>query len=167
MSIREAIPTELRRRVLVEAGHRCAIPTCRFPTTEVVHIEPWKKVRKHELYNLIALCPNCHTRYDRGEIDKNSMLIYKRRLTFLSDRYSQLELNVLKELATKEKVVVHNLLSIKNLIDDDLVRNAHTISSFKFGDGQEDVLDFVATLTNRGKQFIKDWQSDKEDVLMY
>jgi hypothetical protein len=26
---RPPIPAELRRRILVEAGHRCAIPTCR------------------------------------------------------------------------------------------------------------------------------------------
>ena len=29
-----------KRMALVEAGHRCAIPTCRHPTTEIAHIVP-------------------------------------------------------------------------------------------------------------------------------
>lgn len=93
--MREPIPFELKRKILVEAGHRCAIPTCRFPTTELAHIEPYAIVKKHQENKLIALCPNCHTRYDKGEIDIKSILIYKSKLIFLSDRYSKYELNVL------------------------------------------------------------------------
>src|SRR5262245_27086088 len=77
---RPAVPAEVKRAVLIEAGHRCAIPTCRFPTTEIAHIVPWEKVRKHEFENLIALCPNCHTRHHKGEIDRQSLIQYKRNL---------------------------------------------------------------------------------------
>jgi hypothetical protein len=81
---RPSIPAEIKRRVLVEAGHRCAIPTCRQQTTEIAHIVSWEKVQKHEFENLIALCPNCHTRYDRGEIDRPAMLRYKEQLAELN-----------------------------------------------------------------------------------
>ncbi|WP_425829320.1 HNH endonuclease [Streptomyces fractus] len=74
---RPAIPRELARSILVEAGHRCAIPTCRATTLEIAHITPWRQVRQHEFENLIALCPNCHTRFDKGEIDRKAMLQYK------------------------------------------------------------------------------------------
>ncbi len=37
---RDVVPTEVKRAVLVEAGHRCAIPTCRATTTEIAHIVP-------------------------------------------------------------------------------------------------------------------------------
>jgi hypothetical protein len=74
---RESVPADLKRRVLIEAGHRCSIPTCRQIPVEIAHIEPWAKVQTHEFHNLIALCPTCHTRFDNGNIDRKSMLIYK------------------------------------------------------------------------------------------
>jgi hypothetical protein len=78
---RTNLPIELKRRVLVEAGHRCAIPTCRDTTTEIAHIVRYSKVKDHTFDNLIALCPNCHTRFDKGDIDAKSILIYKSNLS--------------------------------------------------------------------------------------
>ncbi|MFE3860259.1 HNH endonuclease [Streptomyces goshikiensis] len=78
---RPAIPSELDRRVRVEASHRCAIPVCRVPVIEIAHIRPWAKVRRHEFENLIALCPTCHTLFDRGHIDRKAMLQYKANLS--------------------------------------------------------------------------------------
>ncbi|MFG2215791.1 HNH endonuclease [Streptomyces sp. NPDC048685] len=79
---RPAIPRELRRRVLIEAGHRCAIPTCRATPVEIAHIKPWAKVKKHEFKNLIALCPTCHTRFDdpHNPLDRKAMRQYKANL---------------------------------------------------------------------------------------
>ena len=152
---REPLPSELKRKILIEAGHRCAIPTCRFPTTEIAHIEPYAKVQKHEEYNLIALCPNCHTRFDKGEIDKKSIMIYKSKLIFLSDRYSKYELNVMEYLRKENKVIIYGHLSIKNLIDNNLVINAHTICKFTYNDGTEELQEFVVVLTDTGREFIK------------
>lgn len=82
MTDRPALPKELRRRVLVEAGHRCAIHTCRYAAgVDVHHIVPWEKCQEHTYDNLIALCPNCHRRADSGEIDRKSLRIYKARLS--------------------------------------------------------------------------------------
>ena len=82
---RPKVPSELRRRVLIEAGHRCAIPTCRSTPVEIAHIVPWATVRKHEFKNLIALCPTCHTRFDdpHGPIDRKAMKQYKANLNHL------------------------------------------------------------------------------------
>jgi len=74
------IPADLRRRVLVEAGHRCAIPACRHIDVDIHHIIPWKQCQKHEYENLIALCPNCHRRAGQGKIDRKSLRIYKEKL---------------------------------------------------------------------------------------
>lgn len=92
---RPSIPAELKRRVLVEAGHRCAIPTCRYIEVELHHIEPWATCRKHEYKNLIAICANCHRRADRGEIDRKSLRLYKLNLRFAHDKFSQLEMDLL------------------------------------------------------------------------
>lgn len=94
-SRRTAIPAEIKRKVLVEAGHRCAIPTCRYIEVELHHIVPWSQCQEHEYQNLIALCANCHRRADRGEIDRKALRIYKANLRFAHDKFSQLEIDLL------------------------------------------------------------------------
>ena len=96
MNDRPAIPVRLRRQVLVEAGHRCAIPSCRQTPVELAHIISWAKCRKHEFENLIALCPTCHTRFDRGDIDKKSIEMYKQSLSVLNSRYGDYEQRILQ-----------------------------------------------------------------------
>ena len=103
---RPAIPAKIKRAVLVEAGHRCAIPTCRSTTTEIAHIDPWEKTQDHSFENLIALCPNCHTRYDqKKEIDRLSVKMYKENLGILNYRYGEFERRTFAILAeTGERV---------------------------------------------------------------
>ena len=75
---RPPIPKDLERKVLLESGHRCAIPTCKQTPVVICHIEPWAKVKVHQFENLIALCPTCHSRFDNTKaIDKKSMKAYK------------------------------------------------------------------------------------------
>lgn len=88
----------LQRALLVEAGHRCAIPACRQWPTEFAHITPYKTVREHTFENLIVLCPTCHSRYDNTkEIDRKSVLQYKQNLAVLNGRYTDVERQLLKE----------------------------------------------------------------------
>lgn len=77
---RPAIPAAIRRAVLVEAGHKCAIPRCGHADVDIHHIIPWESCERHEYKNLIALCPNCHRRAHKGEIDRKSLLLYKSSL---------------------------------------------------------------------------------------
>ncbi|WP_406192015.1 HNH endonuclease [Kitasatospora sp. NBC_01560] len=90
---RPAIPAELKRRVLVEAGHRCAIPTCRQHPVDIEHIDDWASVREHQFENLIALCPTCHRRKGSGpdQIDRKSLRQYKANLAVINGRYGDLE----------------------------------------------------------------------------
>lgn len=74
---RLAIPAGVRRAVLVEAGHKCAIPRCGHTEIDVHHIVPWELCKKHDYDNLIALCPNCHRRAHKDEIDRKSLREYK------------------------------------------------------------------------------------------
>lgn len=77
---RPAIPAEIHRAVLVEAGHRCAIPRCNQTEIDIHHIVPWETCKKHEYTNLIALCPVCHRRVHNGDIDRKALHIYKENL---------------------------------------------------------------------------------------
>ena len=87
--------------MLVEAGHRCAIPTCRQTPVEIHHIEPWAKVKEHVFENLIALCPTDHTRAEMKQIDRQALLTYKRNLGLLTDRYGTMERRLLDGFARK------------------------------------------------------------------
>jgi hypothetical protein len=98
MSDRDHIPMEVQRAVLVEAGHRCAIPTCRQPTTEFAHIVPYAQTRDNSFENLIALCRNCHKRYDDGEIDRKAIRQYNQNLGILNSRYSDFERRVFQSI---------------------------------------------------------------------
>ncbi|MFF1908301.1 HNH endonuclease [Kitasatospora sp. NPDC058218] len=95
---RSAVPAALRRQVLVEAGHRCAVPTCRQHPVDIEHINDWARVRKHEFENLIALCPTCHRRKGNGpdQIDRKALRQYKANLAVLNSRYGDLERRVIE-----------------------------------------------------------------------
>jgi len=90
---------ELKSMVLVEAGHRCAIPTCRHPTTEIAHIVPESESHDDSFENLIALCPKCQ----KKEIDAQSMRMYKRNLAILNSRYSDFERRVFDQIAETDR----------------------------------------------------------------
>lgn len=63
MSNRPAIPIRIKREVLFEARHQCAV-CCEPLPLEYAHIVPWSETQDHSLANLIALCANCHSRAD-------------------------------------------------------------------------------------------------------
>lgn len=86
MSGRPHLPTWLRRELLLEAGHQCAIPTCRRRPVELTHIIGRAKSNDDQFDNLIALCPNCHAAFDRlGLIKAIEMRAYKRNLEKLGE----------------------------------------------------------------------------------
>lgn len=77
MEARPDIPRPIRRQVLVESGHHCAV--CGNPSPlEIAHIVPWSVCRKHEASNLITLCTNCHRRADSERWGPKTLHEYKR-----------------------------------------------------------------------------------------
>src|SRR5688500_10383793 len=63
MSDRPKIPIPIKREVLVESCHRCAV--CGFGLSiELAHIIPWCQTKDHSAKNLIALCATCHEMAD-------------------------------------------------------------------------------------------------------
>lgn len=161
---RPAIPAQLRRDVLVESGHRCAIPTCKQPTTEIAHIEPWASVKEHAFDNLIALCPNCHTRYDRGEIDRKAMRQYKWNLSVLNGRYGEFEQRVLRTFAKDPRQVSINLpneyrILIQNLLDDGFLIE-RLLRGGERGGFRHDAMAYH--LSDRGRELIRKWLAAEE-----
>jgi HNH endonuclease len=166
------IPQSLKREVLMEAGHRCAIPTCKQTPVELAHIIPYSKVLKHEFHNLIALCPNCHIRYDRGEIDCKSMKQYKENLSIISNRYSEFERRVLFFFADNpEKDTIqlplsgNNDIAIMYLVRDGLIKWIGPKILIKNSAPEETGIpvqnDRIYKLTRKGRAFIEKWLSAK------
>lgn len=106
---RPAIPAALKRAVMEESGYRCAIPTCKSTAAlELAHISPWAKVKEHAFDNLIVLCANDHFRFDRGEIPRKSVEVFKANLGLLKSRYSDAERRMLEVFALDQTVPLDN-----------------------------------------------------------
>jgi hypothetical protein len=88
-----------KRMALVEAGHRCAIPTCRHPTNETAHILHESENDDDSFANLIALCEKCQ----KKEIDAQAIRGYKRNLAILNSRYSEFERRVFDQIAETDQ----------------------------------------------------------------
>jgi len=166
---RPSIPKPIERAVLVEAGHRCAIPTCRATTTEIAHIIPWAESHDHSFENLIALCPTCHSRYDqKKEIDRAAMKMYKHNLGILNNRYGEIERRIFEILATSdERVFVLGAggdLMVANAVKDGLFEDKNVESmSLKItgSDGFEKdfPMTFTYWVTDAGRKFIQRFKS--------
>lgn len=157
---RPALPRPLRREVEVEAGHRCAIPTCRSVPIEIAHIIPWEQVQEHTFDNLIALCPTCHTRYDNGDIDRLSMMQYKANLSVLNGRYGDLERRVLHQFA-KDAEATHLVLPgglgllLMYLLEDGLLVQVESPGAQMIIMGMPQHEYFA--VTQKGRAFINHW----------
>jgi hypothetical protein len=158
MGNRPKIPADIRRRVLVEAGHRCAIPTCRYIDVDVHHIIPWETCEAHEYENLIALCPNCHRRAHKlNEIDRKSLHLYKANLRFTHDRFSQLEVDILFMCAENQNQsflwAPFNVLLLKRIIEAGYINYEKTEAQGLVG-GMKSNPDFLS-ISESGLNYIK------------
>jgi hypothetical protein len=166
LTSRIPIPRGLEREILLEAGHRCAIPTCRQTPVEIAHITGYKEVNEHTFDNLIALCPTCHTRYDKKEIDRKSMLHYKANLSIINGRYSDFEQRIIMYFADHPDVdeIRLSLSGNTNIQIMNLVRDGHLTFDREmkqsFSVGIEP--DKIFKLSKKGRKFIEKWVSASE-----
>ncbi len=90
MSKRAAVPEDVRRAVLIEAGYRCAVPTCRaLLIVDLHHLVPVRDGGANVASNLLALCPTCHALHERGKIDPEAVRAWKAMLVSLSAAFDR------------------------------------------------------------------------------
>ena len=173
---RQSIPATLERDLKVEAGHRCAIPTCRQVPVELAHIVPWEKVQEHTFENIIALCPTCHSRFDKKEIDRKSLMRYKANLTIVNSRYGDLERRVLEAFAKTPRATVIDLpgthdLFLSYLLADGLLARLGPGSSLRHTPGTTVLIPtgaglplnpYTYQLTEKGRDFVQRWMNALE-----
>ncbi|QJP72082.1 HNH endonuclease [Burkholderia glumae] len=170
---RDTIPAEIKRKVLVEAGHRCAIPTCRATTTEIAHIVPWAETQDNSFENLIALCPNCHTRFDqKKELDRLSIKMYKHNLGILNNRYGEFERRLFEVLAKSgERVFILGAagdLLVSNAVKDGFFEDKKVEGMGFFVQGNNGFeknfpMTFTYWVTDVGVEFIRRF-ADGNDI---
>lgn len=130
---------------------------------EIAHIEPWSKVQQHTFDNLIALCPNHHTRFDTEKrIPAASVHRWKANLAVLNGRYSDLERRLLEEAANAPQNAmwpIHRslFLLIRNLLADDMIGRVANHGQPGIVLNNQPVEIFVA-LTPKGREFVRRWQ---------
>jgi hypothetical protein len=73
-------PAGVRRKLLVEARHLCAI-CLGGPPLQFHHMLEWAEIKHHDARHMLALCPTCHARCTNGFIDHKAQVDYKKRLT--------------------------------------------------------------------------------------
>ncbi|MGD0660324.1 MAG: type I restriction endonuclease [Syntrophorhabdales bacterium] len=77
MTDRPTIPISVKRQILFESCHRCAV--CGFGLSiELAHIVPWRKTQDHSAENLIALCATCHEMADGQNWSSKDFEVYRR-----------------------------------------------------------------------------------------
>ena len=82
---RTRVPDSTRTLVLLEAGYKCANPTCRHILTLELHHIVWvKDDGGNEPPNLVALCPNCHSLHTHGHIPAHAIHTWKSLLVALN-----------------------------------------------------------------------------------
>ncbi len=173
---REAIPAQLKRQVLVEAGHRCAIPTCRHTANvDIHHIIPWETSLKHEFDNLICLCPNCHrmAHDESNGMYRKALRIHKANLSLLNSRYSAYEIRILLTFTKDETqtaiwlpISLDSGINLMYLLEDKLIaeksKDIHMYTDSSPDRPSTIVGNILYELTDKGRSFISSWSRGEE-----
>jgi uncharacterized protein len=119
---RPAIPADIRRKILTESGHRCAV--CgREIALDIAHIVLWSVVKEHKADNLVCLCATCHRISHKDKWDRKTLLWYKsnpwvnRQRTAVSQN-AQLEITLDIDLQNFDQLQRENLRETLAIITD-------------------------------------------------
>jgi hypothetical protein len=155
----EGVLRARKRMALAEAGHRCAIPTCRHPTTEIAHIVPEPQSHDDSFKNLIALCPKCRGK----QIDAQTMSTYKHNLEILNSRYSDFERRVFDQIAEtgQSTFIVEAGLEIPLLraVNDGLLKR---VEMAQVGGQRGEPTHYTYEVTDEGLAFINRYVCGKD-----
>lgn len=77
MGARPKVRASDKRRLVAEAGGKCANPGCPNVLVELHHIREWHVHKAHDPADMIALCPACHDAVDRGDLCITDEIAYE------------------------------------------------------------------------------------------
>lgn len=159
---RKAISAELERELHMEAGWRCAIPTCRVSKPlDMAHIEPVQPNGETDYFNnMIILCKNCHARFDdptEKRMTREAMIKVKNNLMIINGRYSHFEMRVIEYFSDNPEGNLRLFgreFDVMYLVKDGLIKDDGKKMANAINFPPKDYL-----LTPEGKDFINKWRS--------
>jgi hypothetical protein len=166
---RTQIPEDIRRAVLIEAGYRCAVPTCRaLLVLDLHHLVPVRDGGENAAGNLLALCPTCHAMHERGKIDQEAVRAWKAMLVSLCAAFDRTAIDSLLLLRDLKKNG-HDTLAVSG---DGVGRYASLIFSglaeYRSKGGLRGGLNedwFEVRASEKGLRLIEAWQSGNSDAV--
>ena len=155
---RKKIPTAVRQAVLVEAGYRCGVPTCRtILAIDLHHLLEISNDGLDDQANLICVCPTCHALYHRGVIPKEALFAWKGTLIALNAAFDNDAVDKLLflSLIPVDYLIVSGdgLLNYSRLIAADLAR-----VDMKANNGFQ-LVTYAVNISDKGRKLIEAWKS--------
>lgn len=166
---RRPIPHAVRREVLIEAGYRCAIPTCRtILAIDLHHVIRVADDGGNAADNLIALCPTCHALHHRGEIPAEAIRVWKGMLVTLNRAFDKDVIDDLLFLSAPPSNLNYTddgVLTFRRLIAARLVEISSSIPRL-YGSGQQtQEKTHRLRLTDKGRMVVEAWKAGDKDAL--
>ena len=156
--MRTNIPAETRRRVLIEAGYRCAVPTCRtILAIDLHHLTEVSEGGGNDETNLIALCPNCHALYHRKTIDREALFAWKGILVALNAAFDRDAIDQLLFLSMCQENYL--IVSGDGLLQFSRLIAANLATDQMVGNNANLLVTYAINISARGRQLIEAWKS--------
>ena len=156
---RKALPQDVRRRVLHEAGYKCGNPVCRtIVTLDIHHVVPVAEAGKNEPENLLVLCPNCHALHHRGEIPIESLRAWKMLLLAINEAFDRRSVDLLLALDATGMLFVsgEGVLECAALVAAGLVQRG------SYNDGRRAFPTYSVSLTEKGTALVAAWKQGNQ-----
>lgn len=74
---RKKIKPDVKRKIVSEAGNKCANPGCSNWRIHIHHIKHWAIYQSDDPSILIAVCPSCHDAIHHGSLEFTDDILYK------------------------------------------------------------------------------------------
>lgn len=167
--MRKKVTVDIKQQVLHETGFQCANPNCRATLTlDIHHLVPVSDTGTNDPANLIALCPNCHSRYHRGPIPLESIRSWKMLAIALNEGLGRRSLDILLALDKTGPLMSDGTgaLHVAPLIASGLVQVAPNPNRGGIMRSSQGLPAYVIELTERGRIVVTAWkQGDQEGVV--
>ena len=168
---RKSLSQTVRELVLMEAGYKCANPTCRHILTLELHHIVWiRDDGTNDPDNLLALCPNCHSLHTSGHIPERAIHTWKQLLVSLNST-SRITADLLLVLYDEERRVDRaedaskvappfrftgdGLPALAGLITAELLTISKRYSGVAYFGAS--MPSFEVRLTDKGRRFVQAW----------
>jgi hypothetical protein len=153
---RKRLPIDVKQQVLIEAGYRCAVPTCRnILALDLHHIEELKQGGSDDPANLIALCPTCHALFHRKIISLEAVRFWKGMLVSLTQAFDRSTIDDLLFLSlpptSNLPISGDGVLKFTRLIGAGLAK-------FEVAGRQGWEMFYAVRLTPKGQAFVDAWK---------